>query len=314
MWRSSKVLFGLLIVISAISILLYSSRFFGNYFAKYSDENSSFLSRLEGPILAEDPQLVSYLYSNILKPPSAMPYNLTFHRYFSINRPFLRNITFHNFVFDTFKDIELQGFFVEAGALDGETGSNTLWLEYKKNWTGLLIEPDEMSCKALESRHRRAWTSCSCISPQNYAVKSVFEIPNSQSYILSKFWFFRANVRSINSRFHTFKDVIQMAVDEKEALFTYSSIQCFPLITYLLALNVTVVDLLSLDTQGGEKSMLFNFPFEKIKVNYMLIEYFKRGPFPRRKDEELVSYLNSKDFDLIHMSQNSGEYIFKLRD
>jgi hypothetical protein len=31
------------------------------------------------------------------------------------------------------------GFFVEAGAFDGELYSNTLYLEMKKSWTGILV-------------------------------------------------------------------------------------------------------------------------------------------------------------------------------
>ena len=34
------------------------------------------------------------------------------------------------------------GFFVEAGADDFETDSNTLLFELKHNWTGLLVEPN----------------------------------------------------------------------------------------------------------------------------------------------------------------------------
>ena len=34
------------------------------------------------------------------------------------------------------------GFFVEAGAFDGENFSNTLLFELKHNWTGLLVEPN----------------------------------------------------------------------------------------------------------------------------------------------------------------------------
>ena len=33
------------------------------------------------------------------------------------------------------------GFFIEAGAWDFTTHSNSLWYELKHNWTGLLIEP-----------------------------------------------------------------------------------------------------------------------------------------------------------------------------
>ena len=34
------------------------------------------------------------------------------------------------------------GFFIEAGAYDGEISSNTLFFELKQNWTGLLVEPN----------------------------------------------------------------------------------------------------------------------------------------------------------------------------
>ena len=38
-----------------------------------------------------------------------------------------------------FKGTVQNGFFVEAGARDFVTGSNTLWLEMKYNWTGVLV-------------------------------------------------------------------------------------------------------------------------------------------------------------------------------
>ena len=37
------------------------------------------------------------------------------------------------------------GFFVEIGAYDGETGSNTLFLEKHKSWDGLLIEANPLT-------------------------------------------------------------------------------------------------------------------------------------------------------------------------
>ncbi|KAL7640997.1 UNVERIFIED_CONTAM: hypothetical protein RMT77_008134 [Armadillidium vulgare] len=265
----------------------------------------SFLSRLEGPLMGDDPSLVSYLRTNFLIPPSTLPYNFTKFNKLIYNKPLLGNVHYHSFILKTFNNTDGPGFFVEAGALDGEVGSNTLWLEYNKNWTGLLIEPNRESCNVLRLKNRKAWSSCSCISPKKYAEKSLFEIPNAHNFNYALQWLFRANVRSLNSRFHTHRSNIQ-----EPASLTYIRAQCFPLITYLLALNTTVIDLLSLDTQGGEKSTLFNFPFDKIKVKYMFIEYVKRRPITHEIDEEMVSFLESKGFKLLDFSERYKEYIF----
>lgn len=37
------------------------------------------------------------------------------------------------------------GFFIEAGAFDGEYLSNTLFFELNRNWTGLLVEPNSIA-------------------------------------------------------------------------------------------------------------------------------------------------------------------------
>jgi len=37
------------------------------------------------------------------------------------------------------------GFFVECGAADGESFSNSLFFELERNWTGLLIEANPRS-------------------------------------------------------------------------------------------------------------------------------------------------------------------------
>ena len=77
------------------------------------------------------------------------------------------------------------GFFIEAGAYDGEISSNTLFFELKQNWTGLLVEPNpdvfqmlnlKVKCVHvflkwkklpsfhLPSQHRKAWLFGHCLS------------------------------------------------------------------------------------------------------------------------------------------------------
>lgn len=44
------------------------------------------------------------------------------------------------------------------------------------------------------------------------------------------------------------------------------NVQCFPLYTYLLALNTTVIDYFSLDVEGSELNVLKTIPFDKIDI------------------------------------------------
>ena len=51
-----------------------------------------------------------------------------------------------------FKNRIKNGFFIEAGAYDGEILSNTLFFELKQRWTGLLIEPNPDAFEELNKK------------------------------------------------------------------------------------------------------------------------------------------------------------------
>ena len=95
--------------------------------------------------------------------PSHQPYNLTIEQ----GAKALTWSWIHRRLERLFSSGE-KGFFVEAGALDGEVLSNTLWLERKRNWTGLLIEPNEFSFQALKKRNRKSWIANSCLSTDSH--------------------------------------------------------------------------------------------------------------------------------------------------
>ena len=46
------------------------------------------------------------------------------------------------------------GFYIEAGAFDGELSSNSLFYELKEGWDGLLIEPNPDAFEELKSKVR----------------------------------------------------------------------------------------------------------------------------------------------------------------
>lgn len=47
---------------------------------------------------------------------------------------------------------------------------------------------------------------------------------------------------------------------------SFVNVQCFPFYTYLLALNITVIDYFSLDVEGSELNVLKTIPFDKIDI------------------------------------------------
>lgn len=66
-----------------------------------------------------------------------------------------------NFVF--YCSLQKNGFFIECGAYDGETRSNTLFLERFNGWTGLLIEADPINFTKMLRKNRRAYLSPTCL-------------------------------------------------------------------------------------------------------------------------------------------------------
>ena len=67
------------------------------------------------------------------------------------------------------------GIFIEAGAYDGEVHSNTLQLELKYNWTGLLIEPNPDSFQSLLTKHRKCHAINACLSTSNKVKEEYFD-------------------------------------------------------------------------------------------------------------------------------------------
>ena len=195
------------------------------------------------------------------------------------------------------------GVFLEAGALDGQYLSNTLWLEQDLNWTGILIEPDPTNFKDLSAKNRQAWTSNTCVSttsyPKKIAMKSLKKLIVSEEFT----WTMKGNTHDVeyppNNNFENYADV------------EYHSVQCYPLYTYFLALNITEVDLIVLDTQGGEDDVLRNFPWDMINANIVVFEHFLNNT--RNVDVEIIKFMNSHNYDLVSLT-GEPDYIFVKRN
>ncbi|KAJ8966115.1 hypothetical protein NQ317_011020 [Molorchus minor] len=148
-----------------------------------------------------------------------------------------------------------EGIFVEAGAYsDGKT-SKTEWLEEKLNWRGLLIQPDPRHYFSLR-RHNRQKSQAvhACLSPMPYPKEVTLHQESDE-----------VKINSIHSN----------SLDEPDWFNT--RVKCFPLFSLLLAMNVTNIDYLSLETGGTELQVLETIPFEHVKIEIIGIHLIVSG-------------------------------------
>ncbi|KAA0203323.1 hypothetical protein HAZT_HAZT000366, partial [Hyalella azteca] len=148
----------------------------------------------------------------------------------------------HLQVLDSTIPTQINGYFVECGALDGETRSNSLVFEKTLGWQGLLIEGDPKNYELVRKKNRKAWTVGACLSTKPYPHSVMFE----QQFNLGK--------------------ISSNDVDFTLNMTGVIAVQCLPLYSLLLALNVTTVHYFSLDVEGFELEVLKTIPWDKIDI------------------------------------------------
>eukprot|EP00090_Calanus_glacialis_P003721 TRINITY_DN12746_c0_g1_i7.p1 TRINITY_DN12746_c0_g1~~TRINITY_DN12746_c0_g1_i7.p1 ORF type:complete len:286 (+),score=67.91 TRINITY_DN12746_c0_g1_i7:32-889(+) len=150
------------------------------------------------------------------------------------------------------------GFFIEAGAWDGEQLSNTLYLETKLGWTGLLVEPNKGAFTVLQGKQRNTHSINSCLSTNRYAEQVEFKSDDVFGRIVD-------NSLPENSK-------VRKGGWNKEIGRGTSITQCYPLYSILLALGQTRIDFFSLDIEGAEMGVLRTIPWHKVDIEVFLIE------------------------------------------
>ncbi|XP_046450489.1 protein Star-like [Daphnia pulex] len=156
---------------------------------------------------------------------------------------------------------QTKGFFIECGAYDGETLSNTLYMERSFQWSGLLIEADQISHAQLVNRNRRAYTSPVCLSTKPYPMEVVFN----------------ATVGTLGSILEDQKNSDQTSDKKKtesaKGTENIYKVQCFPLYSMLVAVGRTRVDYFSLDVEGSEYKILATIPWHKVDIKTLTVEW-----------------------------------------
>lgn len=151
------------------------------------------------------------------------------------------------------------GFFVEAGVLDGIKLSSTYVLEKYFGWKGILVEPGP---DFLHLRRNR---------PDSICVNKLISDKRSKETFIHFPAIIGYDCTKQNFLDHTNK--IQKAHGNKPVVFDEVEIECVPLADLLLEHHAPeVIDYLTLDIEGAEYRVLKDFPFDRYKFRWVCIE------------------------------------------
>ena len=151
------------------------------------------------------------------------------------------------------------GVFLECGASNGESMSNSLFFEMHRNWTGILIEANPVRQKFLIKKNRNAFVVRSCLSVTRKPQTAKYAMPGNVGGGLSS---------NLNSN-----DISNFRRWSKLRVFPEVYMQCFPLTSILDALGIHRIDYMSLDVEGAEIDILNTVNWTKLTVDVFTIEY-----------------------------------------
>jgi FkbM family methyltransferase len=155
------------------------------------------------------------------------------------------------------------GFFVEAGANDGFTQSNTYWLERFRGWRGLLVEPfPELAAEARRSRPQAIVRQCALAAadePREMLRMHFGDLMSIVDKAKDPGWPCFGTVLG-------WRDSYELDVEAR----TLSSL--------LDEIRAPDVDLLSLDVEGFEAPALRGIDLKEHAPRYVLVEIHVTGP------------------------------------
>ncbi|CAL4159451.1 unnamed protein product, partial [Meganyctiphanes norvegica] len=159
---------------------------------------------------------------------------------------------------------------VEAGALDGEFQSNTLFLEKDHGWKGLLVEPLRESHNLLKYKQRKAWTSRCCLATKPMAHQEIlYQFTSTHRGTESALR--RAGSRARSALMGSLHGESSDGIEPGQKV--YEQVTCLPLGSLLLALGVRNVTFISLDVEGSEPPVVNHFPWKDITVDVWIVEH-----------------------------------------
>ena len=170
------------------------------------------------------------------------------------------------------------GVFVDIGANDGLTFSNSLLFE-EKGWQGICIEPHPTIFSELQN-NRKCHCVNACITDKDGWVD--FLAIEGPSHMLS-------GIYSFMDAHH--RERIEKEIAEKGGNKKLIKVEALTPATLLKRFSIREIDFLSVDTEGCELPILQTFNFNENSVNVISVENGSRSA-------SIFKFLSSRGYSL----------------
>ena len=186
------------------------------------------------------------------------------------------------------------GFFIDIGAHDGVSFSNSYFFERTRKWTGVCFEPiHDLYLELVKNRE------CRCINGAISNRTELVKFTRGTGYIemlsgISKF-------RDDKHIARTEKDIAKFGGNLVEI-----EVQAYSLNEFLQDNNILEIDFLSLDIEGGEYEVLKSIDMSKVSIKSIAVEL----NFIETKDK-IEKLLNDNDFFLAILTGADGIFLHR---
>lgn len=198
------------------------------------------------------------------------------------------------FIHENIFNNKKNGFFVEIGAHDGISFSNTYFFEKYLNWTGICIEPNPDIFKQLiKNRH------CIC---EQYAISTSSEkkpFLKCSGYMLEMYSGLKENYDSRH------EDRINYEMTKFGGSSEIIFVDCITLNDIFNKYNISTIDLLCIDIEGGEEAILKTIDLDKTKIHLIIVEN-------NFNEDSIKKYLLSSGYTFI--TRIGKDDIYQLKD
>jgi FkbM family methyltransferase len=172
------------------------------------------------------------------------------------------------------------GVFFEIGAFDGITLSNTHYLETQLGWTGIAVEPSRVAFEKLRDT-RTCITVNGCIAAE----------PGRTQFL--EIQGYAAMLSGVLHQYHPLhRKRVDRELNEVGGSLHQVEVTCYTVAQLAREHDIEHIDYLSVDTEGGELSILQSIDFSRLDIRLVTVEN-------NYKDMALRTFMRKSGFEFV---------------